>query len=127
MRCTIRREPGQRTFDERLGLGARDHYVLRDEQRESPEFAHAGQVRNRLAVAAAPRQRKKPRRLVRCQRFVGVRSQPRARVADNVGEQHLCVDGNQPALCESLRDGKHHAALTCRASRCPTNKRRRLP
>jgi len=47
------RQPGEREFDQKLGLRPRDEDVGRDPEREAVELALAGEIGDRLAGPAA--------------------------------------------------------------------------
>ncbi len=109
----LRRQARERELDQRLGLRPRDQHRRRHGERQPPEFADAGQVGDRLAVAAALRERAKRRRI----RSRASGSSPCATsharsFAQHVREQHLRVERNEARL----RERPAHRDLT--AHRC---------
>jgi hypothetical protein len=97
-RLPVDRHPQECELDQRLGLGPRDQHGRRHAQRQSPELAHAGEIGDGLAVAAALREREECRFLPGGERLVAVRDEPRAVPGERVRHQDLRIEGNEARL-----------------------------
>ena len=106
----VPRQPGERELDQRLRFRARNEHRGRHLQREPPELAYAGEIRDGLAVAAAPGERNERIRALARQRIVAVRDQPCAVLAEHVRKQHLRVERDEAGLRERAahRDIRAH-------------------
>ena len=97
----VLRQPRERELDQRLRFRARDEHRGRHLQCEPPELARAGEIRDGLAVAAAPGEAEERVRLAaRDNASSPMRDQPRAVTAEHVRQQHLRVERNEAGLRE---------------------------
>ena len=94
----------KRELDQRFRLGARYQYGRRHRDTQSPEFAHAGQVGDGLAVASTLREREERVGGFARQRVGAMRGQPRTIAVQHVREEHLRVERNEAAARERAGD-----------------------
>jgi len=94
------RQSRERRLDQRFGLRARYEDRGRDDEIEVPERAVPGEIRDRLAVTAALREREESVDVRARQRIGRMRGEPCAIPLQRVREQHLGVDRHQAALRE---------------------------
>ena len=112
----VRCEPGEREFDQELGLGSGNEHVRRDLEIEPEEFAMPGEIGDRLAVVTPPRQSVERMRLLARQRGFTMRGEPGAIAIQNVSEQKLGFERIEPAHGERRGNRRRqiHRVFVCR-------------
>ena len=113
-RCRIDGQTRQRKFDQGFGFGPGDEHRRRHCERESMEFARAGEIGDRLAFAAACNECRERIQIRRGQRVVRVRNEPGPVTAEHMGEQYLRIQRIESRPRERLRDGRHQRKHSCR-------------
>jgi hypothetical protein len=96
----VLRQARERELDQGFCLRPRNEHRRRDDEGQSPEFTNASEVGDRLAVAAAARQRKVRVGLIGAEHGVVVGDEPRAVAAQHLRKQYLGVQRHQARLCE---------------------------